>query len=354
MRLPSEKPPDHAISTCTISTAPRPDQLAESIEAEFGLIAGDRRMQRVRHPCAALDIVRLDRLLDPVEVVRLHRAAHLDRERRTPGAVDIDHQLRLRPERPSHRRDPRQILARIDLAKIGLAEHLAQMRLGRGIAADLHLHALEAAGTIALGLAGDAVHPLAFLVEAAAGIGLDPVAAGAEQPIDRHLGDFAGNVPQRDVDPADRLHHDAAPAVLPGTREHLLPQPLDQQRVLADQQRLQGFFDDSCGGAAAEACLADADRAVIGFNLDEQRAALRPVRRRRSRKADRSGRTARSCGYRRFSWSALLSLRRRGSRPRHVGQARAGRASDHQPRAAADKLNKCIRRGWWSRGGSNP
>ena len=149
------------------------------------------------------------------------------------------------------------------------------MRLGRGVTADLHLHALEAAGAVALGLAGDPVDAFALLVEAAAGVSLDPVAAGAEQLVDRQLRDLAGDVPQRDVDAADRLHHDAAPAVLPGAREHLLPQPLDQQRVLADQQRLQGFLDDGRGRAAAETGLADADGAVIGFDLDEQRAALR-------------------------------------------------------------------------------
>src|SRR5260370_17446928 len=84
---------------------------------------------------------------------------------------------------------------------------------------------------------------LAVLVDAAAGIGLDPVAAGAEQAIHRQLGDLAGDVPQRDVDAADRLHDQAAPAVLPGAREHLLPEIFDQERVLADQQRRQILLD---------------------------------------------------------------------------------------------------------------
>src|SRR3954470_21482449 len=109
---------------------PAPDQLAEAVKAEFGLVAGYRGMQRIRDAYAALDIVGLDRLLDPVEVIGLHRAAHLDRERRAPGAIDIDHQLRLRPERFAHRRDPLQILAWIDLAKPALAEQLAQMGSG--------------------------------------------------------------------------------------------------------------------------------------------------------------------------------------------------------------------------------
>ena len=149
------------------------------------------------------------------------------------------------------------------------------MRAGRGVAADLHLHALEAAGAVSFGLAGDAVDALALLVEPAAGIGLDPVAAGPEQLIDRHFRDLAGDVPQRDVDAADRVHDDAAPPVLPGAHEHLLPQPLDHQRVLADEQRLQILLDTGRGGAAARPRLADADRAVIGLDLDQQRPASR-------------------------------------------------------------------------------
>ena len=58
---------------------------------------------------------------------------------------------------------------------------MAQMGLRRRVTPDLHLHASEAAGTIALGLAGEIVYRFALLVETAAGIGLDPVAATAQQ-----------------------------------------------------------------------------------------------------------------------------------------------------------------------------
>ena len=160
--------------------------------------------------------------------MRFHRAAHLDRESRAPGAVDVDHQLALWPQRVADSGDPRQILARLDLAEFGVADQFAPMRLGRGVAADLHLHALEAADAIGLGFGREVGGGFALLVEAARGIGLDPVAAAAEQPVDRHVGDLAGDVPQRDVDAADRLHDEPAPAVLPGAGEHLLPEMLDQ------------------------------------------------------------------------------------------------------------------------------
>ena len=171
------------------------DQLAEAVEPDLGLVAGDRRRQRVGDPAAAVDVVGRDRLLDPIKLMRLHRAAHLDRDGRAPGAVDVDHQLGLRPQCLAHCGDPRQILLRLDLAELGLADQLAQMGLGRRVAADLHLHAAEAAGAVALGLAGEIGGRFALLVEAAAGIGLDPVAAGAQQAIDRQLGDLAGDVP---------------------------------------------------------------------------------------------------------------------------------------------------------------
>ncbi len=149
------------------------------------------------------------------------------------------------------------------------------MRLGRGVAPDLHLHALETAGAVALGLAGEAVGRFAFLIEAAAGIGLDTVAAGAEQPVDRHPRDLAGDVPERNVDAAHRIHDDAAAAVLASAREHLLPQPFDQQRVLAEQHRPQLSFDHVAGAAAADPGLADADNAAIGFDLNQEAAAGR-------------------------------------------------------------------------------
>ena len=50
---------------------------------------------------------------------------------------------------------------------------------------------------------------------------------------------------------------------------------LDQQRVLADEQRLQAPLDDGRGDAAADPGLADTDDAVIGLDLDEQRGPLR-------------------------------------------------------------------------------
>ncbi len=267
------------------------DQLAEAVEPDLGLVAGDRCGERIGDPRAAVDVVGRDRLLDPVELIGLERAAHFDRERRAPGAVDVDHQLRVRAQRAAYRRNPRDVLFGVGLAQLGMIDQMAQMGLRRRIAPDLHLHAVEAAGAVAFGLAGKIVDRLAFLVKAAAGIGLDPLAAAAEKAIERQPGDLAGDVPERDVDAADRIHDDAAAAKLSGAREHLLPQPLDQQRVLADQHRLQQLVDD----VARSRSPARRSRSRRG----DRRGA--PACRRRCHRAGRTGRRGGSCGYRRSS-----------------------------------------------------
>jgi len=112
MRRPAARPRDvrlHDIDGTAI------DQLAEAVKAVLGLVAGDRGGERGGDACAAVDVVGRNRLLDPVKPLCLHRAAHLDREIGAPSAINIDHQLTVRPERLPHGRDPRQILRGLDL-----------------------------------------------------------------------------------------------------------------------------------------------------------------------------------------------------------------------------------------------
>src|SRR5271165_6653170 len=251
------------------------DQLTKAVEPDLGLVAGDRRGERIGDHGTARDVVGRDRLLDPIELMGLERAAHLDREGRAPGAIDIDHQLRLRSQCTAHCRDPRDVLLGLYFAELGMVDQMAQMGLCRRVAPDLHLHALEAAGAVALGFAGEVVDRFALLVEAAAGVSFDPVAAAAEKTVERQFGDLAGDVPERDVDAADCIHNDAAPPELSGPREHLLPQPLDQQRVLADQHRPQHLLDNARGGPTADPGLTDPGHPLVGLDLDQQAAAPR-------------------------------------------------------------------------------
>src|SRR5207249_3283974 len=69
---------------------PARDQLAEAVEANLRLVAGDRRGQDYRDAGAALDVVGRDRLLYPIEIEGHERVAHPDRHRQAPRAVDID------------------------------------------------------------------------------------------------------------------------------------------------------------------------------------------------------------------------------------------------------------------------
>src|SRR5581483_6967255 len=95
---------------------------------------------------------------------------------------------------------------------------------------------------------------------------------------------FAENVPQGDVGAAQGMDGRAAPPEIDGSPVHLLPQPLDVQRVFADEQ-----FPDAAGDAVRErgfkdglrdmrrrVHLAQSDDSGIGMYLDQQRV-LRAV-----------------------------------------------------------------------------
>jgi hypothetical protein len=71
-------------------------------------------------------------------------------------------------------------------------------------------------------------------VDLRAGIGRDPVAAGAEQAMDRQARFLAGDVPQCDVDGADRADRRDA-----GAPPEQAIEALAVERVLAHHQRLQ-------------------------------------------------------------------------------------------------------------------
>jgi hypothetical protein len=75
-------------------------------------------------------------------------------------------------------------------------DKMTKRGLRRGIAADLHLHAPEAAGAITFGLSGEVVDRLALLIEATRGIGLDALTAPAEETVERQPRDFACDVPE--------------------------------------------------------------------------------------------------------------------------------------------------------------
>src|SRR5688500_15602028 len=104
-------------------------------------------------------------------------------------------------------------------------------------------------------------------------VGADGFAAAAAEEAPYRLSrQLTGEVPQGDVDGRDRPHLRAGPAGVGDGDEHVLPQPLDVARVLADQQRRQVLLDDGALALTARIRLAEADDALIGVDADPQPA----------------------------------------------------------------------------------
>jgi hypothetical protein len=109
----------------------------------------------------------------------------------------------------------------------------------------------------------------------------DDLVAGeaAEQLVDRDVERLALDVPEGDVDGGDGRGGDVAGRE-EAASEHLLPEALDLERVLADEERLE-VLDGAGDGklAAGEAAFADAPDALVGVHDDEGVVALaRPGR----------------------------------------------------------------------------
>ena len=96
--------------------------------------------------------------------------------------------------------------------------------------------------------------------------------------MDRLAHGLAEDVPERDVDAADGMHHRAPPAVDGGRLVHLVPEPSDLQRVLPDQDLAQAArgdgaergVDDGLGDGGVGVDLADAGDALVGPDPDQQ------------------------------------------------------------------------------------
>ena len=93
-------------------------------------------------------------------------------------------------------------------------------------------------------------------------------------------------VPQRDVDRADRVHQRAPAPGHAGADVQLLPDRLDVGRVAADQQRPQPpvhrvrarRLDARAGDPRVQIGLADPGQALVGLDLDDDRVLRRAGR----------------------------------------------------------------------------
>ena len=121
--------------------------------------------------------------------------------------------------------------------------------------------------------------------------GIEPARVGAErrahlpaeQAVDRHSELLPEQVPQRDVDRADRVKHDSAPADVQGRAVHRLPDVRDLGGRPADDERLE-LAQDLDRGRIPESRRADADEpvGVLQFDDDEPRTGRLQAGRRRA------------------------------------------------------------------------
>ena len=162
------------------------------------------------------DIVCRHRLLEPVEVHRLQRAAEPERVPDIEALVCVRHQPDVGADRLANR--------------LGALHILLPARL-----AEPHLHGAEALFEKAFRL-GDQLVLRAREPEAAAVIGRNGVAAGAEQTVDRLAERLAACIPERHVERRDREQRHALVADEVHLGPELVPDALDPVRVLADER----------------------------------------------------------------------------------------------------------------------
>ena len=91
--------------------------------------------------------------------------------------------------------------------------------------------------------------------------------APAEQAIHRLLRGLAQEIPQRDVDRADRDHADALAAERHRLAIHVLPEEFDVPRIRADEQRREILIDHLLRDERRQRGVADADEPVVGEDL---------------------------------------------------------------------------------------
>src|SRR6266480_915187 len=245
------------------------DQLAEFVAGVVVLARGDRDSYFFGDLGAGGDIVSQDRLFipDQVQVLEQRRLPNVAQD--VEALIDVDHQPHALAQRAPYCFDPLAVLARVRVV-------------------DLHLVVPAAEAGIALGLADQVLHAVAR--PAAAAVGGNAVGHRAPQLIERQARRLAGDVPQSDVERGKGV---GGYALLPDSHvgaEHALPQALDEERIFADQHRLEPRVEvdlDRLGAAAAERqAVAEAADARVGGNLRYHQLVLRELQRDRLGRRD--------------------------------------------------------------------
>ncbi len=202
------------------------------------LAGGDRGIELRGQRGVALVVVGVQRLLDPDQVERLQRPAHALRGGAVPLLVGVDHQRHRVAQMFAHRADPFEVARAVRLADLQLDAADAAFHRGRGVDQQLIERRMQ---------------------EAARGVvAAHRIALRAEQLGQRQARAARLQVPQRDVEGADRLRrHAAAPDRGAGPAQ-LVPQPRDIAGVFAEQRRRQLAGVGVLAGTAGALRIAEA------------------------------------------------------------------------------------------------
>src|SRR5206468_10294372 len=146
---------------------------------------------------------------------------------------------------------------------------------------DLHLVVAAAELGVALRLTDQVVDPVSR--PPATPVGGDPVGHRPPELIYRKAGRLAGDVPEPDVERRDRVGGHTLtldPAI---AAEHALPEALDEERVLADDQRGQARVEvdlDRLRTPTAEGqAVAEAGDALVGRDLRDDELVVGELQR---------------------------------------------------------------------------
>ena len=240
-----------------------PDEVAEVVEAVKLLAQGQRRGQFLGQRGVTVEVVVPDRLLEPADVVIGEVAADGQGRGQVPAAVGIDHELDARPDGRADSFDALQIVVGVGAADFDLDAAVAVGFNQRPAVIDQLVEA--------------PVEPAAVGVVAFNGFS----GAAAQKLPERQAGHFGLDIPQRDVDGAERQLGDAA-APDPLQRRIVVkppPQVLNFERVLVDEQRAVGVGDAVgnqavAGQVGVRAGVAVAGHAGVGADDDAGRAPM--------------------------------------------------------------------------------
>ena len=201
-------------------------------------------------PAEALEVVRRQRLFDPVDVVRLEGLGQLQRVPLRQGHPAVHHHVAVPAYRLAGALDQFDVLADSRPA-VGGPVGKCQFQ---PLVAELHV----LLDVVARAVAGDPR--------------MDPA---AQKPPNRRVQHLAGDVPQGDIDAGDRVDRNTLAAVRHRRAPHDVPQPLNVERILAHQQPGQVIFHDHASAGSARAVALDA---LVGVDLHPEAPNPRPGR----------------------------------------------------------------------------